>query len=254
MLPVWSRMGDMRLPDLTQTAHFVSWQLRGDAPPLAAYAAQDAIFGVLYMINKERVTSKARQALGGPKYAKCRLRGSARLSIRSSRHGEFMPNFAIFLHRCRLQFWVILFYLVNYIQLLLFVMAPTWGWNLNYNNTFWRWFQRFQARWKCLLRPSFLDGWSPLTPLARTVRPRCAAGQGHTCSRLLGAEPAHLAPRLSHLPKKLPQQPSPIRRQPPRREPPGRAQRFPICLSAPEIPLGATGRLSCALDSRSRLD
>lgn len=45
-----------------------------------------------------------------------------------------------------LQVAVVVYYLVQFIQLLLFIMAPTWEWNLNYKNTFWRWFQRFQAR------------------------------------------------------------------------------------------------------------
>lgn len=44
------------------------------------------------------------------------------------------------------QFAVILFYFIEFIQLLIFILSPRWGWNINFKNVFWKWFRRFQAR------------------------------------------------------------------------------------------------------------
>ena len=40
---------------------------------------------------------------------------------------------------------MLLSFLVEWIQLLMFLLDPVWRWNINFNNTFWRWLSRFQA-------------------------------------------------------------------------------------------------------------
>lgn len=43
-----------------------------------------------------------------------------------------------------MQVGVLIGYFIEFIQLLLFIIRPIWDWNLDFDNVFWRWFQRFQ--------------------------------------------------------------------------------------------------------------
>lgn len=58
-----------------------------------------------------------------------------------------MQNLSIPLFR---QFVVLLTFIVEWVQLLMFLLDPVWGWNINFRNVFWKWLARFQASWDAI--------------------------------------------------------------------------------------------------------
>lgn len=92
---------------------------------------QEAFFGVLFTIQNEKPSeNKVRSPLT--------LGGSGDSCAQTASDAPFPLASAA-------QFVVLLTFIVEWIQLLMFLLDPLWQWNINFRNVFWKWLARFQA-------------------------------------------------------------------------------------------------------------